>query len=178
MRGSRGSVALRDATFACESIGVALSAHQRHDFWRCGQPTWQHGADSDANQIAFQYDGDQNYNPSAFVLNRAIIHPPSGFQMPPEMSDRKAEVKKQFGLSADRATVPPLLFFALPRSRRNWLAMLAPRAIFVGPAGMGCSGGNTGGGRNTGTSSSTYSATVTGTSSQRLAIHHLVIGRE
>ncbi|HEY6850257.1 MAG TPA: hypothetical protein VI320_29150 [Terracidiphilus sp.] len=40
------------------------------------------------------------------------------------MSDRKAEVKKLFGLSADRATVPPLLFIALPRSRRNWLAML------------------------------------------------------
>jgi hypothetical protein len=101
------------------------------------------------------------------------MHPLAGFQMPPEMSDRKAEVKKLFGPSADRATVPPLLFFALPRRPRNWLAMLALRAIFVGLAGMGCGGGNTGGGRDTGTFSSTYSATVTGTSSERLAIHTL-----
>jgi hypothetical protein len=69
----------------------------------------QHGSPAliqNTNQIALQYDGDKNYNPSVFVLNRAIMHPLSGFQMLPETNDSKAEVKKLFGLSADRATVP------------------------------------------------------------------------
>jgi hypothetical protein len=94
--------------------------------------------------------------------------------MPPETNASKA----LFWLSADRTTVPPSLFFALPRRGRNWLAMLALRAIFVGLAGLGCGGGNTGGGRNTGTSSSTDSARGTGTFSERFLVHHIVIDRE
>lgn len=72
----------------------------------------QHGSPAliqNTKQIAFQHDGDKNYNPSAFVLNYAMMHPLSGFQMLPESNDIKAEVKL-LGLSADRATVPPMLF--------------------------------------------------------------------
>ena len=59
------------------------------------------------------------------------MHPTPGFPMPPETNASKAELRKLFELSAHRATVPPLLL-ALSRRGRNWLAMLAPRAIFVG----------------------------------------------
>jgi hypothetical protein len=107
-----------------------------------------------------------------------MMHPLSGFPTPPETNASNDEVKKFFELSADWATVPSLPFVALPRRGRNWLAMLALRTIFAGLAGVGCGGENTGGGRNTGTSSSTDSARVTGTSSERFAIHHIVIDRE
>jgi hypothetical protein len=52
--------------------------------------------------------------------------------MPPETNASKAELRKLFELSAHRATAPPLLLLALSRRGRNRLAMLAPRAIFVG----------------------------------------------
>jgi subtilase family serine protease len=78
------------------------------------------------------------------------------------------EVKKLFWPSAGGATVCVLLFFGLPKRRRNWLAMIGLLVIFVGLAGMGCGGvsggGGGGGGGNTGTTAGTYSITVTGTS--------------
>jgi trimeric autotransporter adhesin len=78
----------------------------------------------------------------------------------------KNEVKKLFWPSAGGATLAFLLFFGLPRRRRNWLAMLGLLAVFAGLAGMGCggSGGGGGGGGGGGTSAGTYSVTVTGTS--------------
>ena len=77
----------------------------------------------------------------------------------------KNEIKKLFWPSAGGATLAFLLFFGLPRRRRNWLAMVGLLVIFVGLAGMGCGGGGgtTGGGGNTGTTAGTYSVTVTGT---------------
>ncbi|MGA2166901.1 MAG: Ig-like domain-containing protein, partial [Terracidiphilus sp.] len=80
------------------------------------------------------------------------------------------EMKKLYWPSAGGATLALLLFFGLPKRRRNWLAMLGLLAFFVAAAGMGCGGGGGGGctvncgGGNTGTTPGTYTLTVTGTS--------------
>ena len=58
-----------------------------------------------------------------------------------------------------------VLFFGIPKRRRNWLAMLGLLVFFVTVAGMGCGGGSGGGGGgNSGTTAGTYTVTVTGTS--------------
>jgi hypothetical protein len=85
-------------------------------------------------------------------------------------SSAQNEMKKLFWPSAGGATLALLLFFGLPKRRRNWLAMLGLLAVFAGLAGMGCGGGGGGGctvncgGGNTGTTPGTYTLTVTGTS--------------
>jgi len=80
------------------------------------------------------------------------------------------EMKHLFWPSAGGATLAGLLFFGLPKRRRNWLAMLGLLAVFAGLAGMGCGGGGGGGctsncgGGNPGTTPGAYVLTVTGTS--------------
>jgi len=78
----------------------------------------------------------------------------------------KNDMKKLFWPSAGGATVALLLFFGLPKRRRNWLAMLGLLVVLVAAAGIGCGGVNNtgGGGGNTGTTPGTYTLTVTGTS--------------
>jgi hypothetical protein len=81
------------------------------------------------------------------------------------------QVKKLFWPSAGGATLALLLFFGLPKRRRNWLAMLGLMIFFVAAAGMGCgggggggAGGGGGGGGSTGTTAGSYTVTVTATS--------------
>jgi hypothetical protein len=67
-----------------------------------------------------------------------------------------------------------LLFFGIPKRRRNWLAMLGLLVLFISGVAIGCggggsssssgSGGTGGGGTTPGTTSGAYSVTVTGTS--------------
>jgi subtilase family serine protease len=63
-----------------------------------------------------------------------------------------------------------LLFFFVPRRRRNWLAMLGLLVLFASGVAIGCGGGGGGGGgggttpSNPGTSKGTYTVTVTGVS--------------
>jgi subtilase family serine protease len=79
----------------------------------------------------------------------------------------KNEVRKLFWPSTGGAALAALLWFFVPKRRRNWLAMIAVLAVFAGLAGMGCGGGpgNTGGGGGGGgTTAGTYTVTVTGTS--------------
>jgi subtilase family serine protease len=70
---------------------------------------------------------------------------------------------------ATGGTVLAVLFFFVPRRRRNWLAMTGLLLVLVSGIVIGCGGGsnnnnnnNTGG--NTGTTPGTYTVTVTGTS--------------
>jgi subtilase family serine protease len=80
----------------------------------------------------------------------------------------KNEMKNLFWPSAGGATLALLLFFGLPRRRRNWLAMLGLLAVFAAFAGLGCGGGSGsgggGGGGTPGTTTGTYTFTVTGAS--------------
>jgi trimeric autotransporter adhesin len=61
-----------------------------------------------------------------------------------------------------------VLFFFVPRRRRNWLAMMGMLIVLVSGIAIGCGGGGikSGGGNtgNTGTTPGTYTVTVTGTS--------------
>ncbi len=61
-----------------------------------------------------------------------------------------------------------VLFFFVPRHRRNWLAMMGLLIVLVSGIAIGCGGGSSssGGGTtgNTGTTPGTYTVTVTGTS--------------
>jgi len=74
--------------------------------------------------------------------------------------------KRPFWPSAGGAALALLLFFGIPRRRRNWLAMLGLLVIFVSLSAMGCGGssGSGGGGGNSGTTPGTYTVTVTGAS--------------
>ena len=75
------------------------------------------------------------------------------------------QTKKLFWPSAGGAALALVLFFGIPKRRRNWLAMLGLLVFFVTVAGMGCGGGSGGGGGgNSGTTAGTYTVTVTGTS--------------
>ncbi|HTH42009.1 MAG TPA: protease pro-enzyme activation domain-containing protein [Terracidiphilus sp.] len=61
-----------------------------------------------------------------------------------------------------------VLFFFVPRRRRNWLTMMGMLIVLVSGIAIGCGGGGikSGGGNtgNTGTTPGTYTVTVTGTS--------------
>lgn len=59
-----------------------------------------------------------------------------------------------------------VLFFFVPRRRRNWLAMMALFVVLVSGLAIGCGGGSisNGGTSNSGTTPGTYTVTVTGTS--------------
>lgn len=57
-----------------------------------------------------------------------------------------------------------VLLFAIPRKRRNWLAMMILLAIVASIGFAGCGGKSGGGGGNTGTTAGTYTIKVTGTS--------------
>jgi hypothetical protein len=79
------------------------------------------------------------------------------------------QTRKLFWPSAGGAALALVLFFAVPRRRRNWLAMLGLLVLFVSVAGLGCGGGGSssssgGGGGNSGTTAGAYTVTVTGTS--------------
>jgi hypothetical protein len=75
------------------------------------------------------------------------------------------QTKKLFWPSAGGVALALVLFFGIPKRRRNWLAMLGLLVFFVTVAGMGCGGGSGGGGGgNSGTTAGTYTVTVTGTS--------------
>jgi hypothetical protein len=83
----------------------------------------------------------------------------------PTTTTSRNESRKLFWPSAGGATLALLLFFGLPRARRNWLAMLGLLVLFVSFGALGCGGG--GGGHTTttgGTTPGSYSVTVTGTS--------------
>jgi len=59
------------------------------------------------------------------------------------------------------------LLLAVPRRRKNWLAILGCIALALSIGAVGCSGGgsgNNGGGGNSGTTAGSYTITVTGTS--------------
>jgi trimeric autotransporter adhesin len=75
--------------------------------------------------------------------------------------------KKLFWPSAGGATLALVLFFGIPKRRRNWLAMLGLLVLFVSLGAMGCNSSNAntsgGGGGSTGTTAGTYTVTVTGT---------------
>ncbi len=62
-----------------------------------------------------------------------------------------------------------VLFFAMPRRRRNWLTMVILLAIVVAGGAMGCGGKSSKSGGNSGTSAGTYTVTVTGTSGSNSA---------
>jgi trimeric autotransporter adhesin len=72
-------------------------------------------------------------------------------------------VRKLFWPTSGGVAVAFLLFFTVPRRRRNWAAMVGLLVVFVALAGMGCGGGSGGSGGG-GTTAGTYSVTVTGTS--------------
>jgi hypothetical protein len=82
----------------------------------------------------------------------------------------KNEVRKLLWPSAGISLA--LLFFRIPRRRRNWLAMLGVLAFVVSFGAIGCGGGGNnsggggggGGGGNSGTTPGTYTVTVTGSS--------------
>jgi subtilase family serine protease len=61
-----------------------------------------------------------------------------------------------------------VLFFFVPRRRRNWLAMMGLLVVLVSGIAIGCGGGggssSGGGNSNPGTTPGTYTVTVTGTS--------------
>jgi trimeric autotransporter adhesin len=59
-----------------------------------------------------------------------------------------------------------VLFFFVPRRRRNWLAMMALLVVLVSGIAIGCGGGKSSGGSSgsSGTTPGTYTVTVTGTS--------------
>jgi len=76
-----------------------------------------------------------------------------------------------FGPYAGGAALAILLFFSVPRRRRNWLLMFGLLAIFVSAAAIGCGGGGGnsgggggGGGGSTGTPTGNYTVTVTAVS--------------
>lgn len=76
--------------------------------------------------------------------------------------------KSLFWPSTGGAALALVLFFGIPKRRRNWLAMLGLLVLFVSLGAMGCnsskaSTGGGGGGGNTGTTAGTYTVTVTGT---------------
>jgi hypothetical protein len=77
------------------------------------------------------------------------------------------QIKKLFWPSAGGAALALVLFFGVPRRRRNWLAMLGLLVFFVSVAGIGCGGGGSSGGGGTtiqGTTAGTYTVTVTAVS--------------
>jgi len=75
------------------------------------------------------------------------------------------QMKKLFWPSAGSTALALLIFFAVPRRRRNWLATLGLLVLFAAIGTVGCGGGGGGGGGgNTGTSTGAYTITVTGTS--------------
>jgi len=58
-----------------------------------------------------------------------------------------------------------MVFFVVPKRRRNWPAMMGLLVLFISMSAVGCGGGGgSGGGGNPGTSAGTYAITVTGTS--------------
>ncbi|MGA7343560.1 MAG: hypothetical protein WBE72_19050 [Terracidiphilus sp.] len=74
--------------------------------------------------------------------------------------------KQLFWPSAGGAALALMLFFGIPRRRRNWLALLALLALFASIGATGCGGhsSNVSGGGNAGTTPGTYTITVNGTS--------------
>jgi hypothetical protein len=79
------------------------------------------------------------------------------------------DTQKLFWPSAGGTALALVLFFGVPRRRRNWLAMVALLALSISLAAIGCggggSGGGGGGGGNAGTTPGSYTITVTGSSS-------------
>ncbi len=80
------------------------------------------------------------------------------------------QTRKLFWPAASGATLALVLFFGIPRRRRNWLAMLGLLVLFVSVAAIGCGGGSSnnggggGGGGNSGTTTGSYTVTVTAVS--------------
>jgi hypothetical protein len=80
-------------------------------------------------------------------------------------SSAENQMKKSFWPATGGTALALILFFCVPRRRRNWLAMLVLLALFVPFGAVGCVGGlGSGGGGNAGTTPGTYKVTITGTS--------------
>lgn len=71
-----------------------------------------------------------------------------------------------FWPSTGGAALAVVLFFGIPKRRRNWLTMLGLLVLFVSFGAMGCNSSSTstgGGGSSAGTTAGSYTVTVTGT---------------
>lgn len=81
-------------------------------------------------------------------------------------SSAKNETKGYFGSSAGAVALALMLFFVMPRRRRNWVTMIILLSVIAAVGMLGCGGSsiqNTGGG-NPGTTPGAYTVSVTGNS--------------
>jgi len=103
-------------------------------------------------------------SPTSLTINGAAAQTSTLTVATTAATSAENQGKRLFWPSAGGTALALLLFFGVPRQRRNWLAMFGLLAVFVSMGVMGCVSGNGSSNANAGTAAGTYVITVTATS--------------
>ena len=115
-----------------------------------------------------------NLNPTSVTLSGTAAQT-STLTVTTTAASAKSDINKLFGSMTGGTALALIVFFVIPRRRRNWTAMLGLVILFVSVNAIGCGGGGSGGngggggGGNPGTTAGTYTITVTGISGSTTA---------